>query len=116
MLVYYYPTCGTVKKALKYLDEKGIKYEKKHIVEETMTAADLRRIIKKSGIPLKRYFNTSGKAYRELNFKEKRNTLSEDEIIELLISTPMLLKRPIIEGDDFALVGFKEKEYDDIFS
>ncbi len=116
MIVYYYPTCGTVKKALKYLDEKGIKYDKKHIVEETMSADDLKRIIAKSGLELKRYFNTSGKAYRELNFKEKRNTLSEDEIIETLVSNPMLLKRPIIEADDFALVGFKESEYNEIFA
>ncbi len=115
MLVYYYPTCGTVKKALKWLDNKNISYEKKHIVNETMTKEELASIIEMSKLPIGRFFNTSGKAYRELNFKEKRKVLSEDEIITQLVENPMLLKRPIVVGDDFALVGFKELEYENIF-
>ncbi len=115
MIIYYYPTCSTVKKAMKYLDENEIKYERKHIVEETMTAEELSLIIRLSGLELKRFFNTSGKAYRELNFKEKKNEMSEGEIVDFLVANPMLLKRPIIKADDFALVGFKVDEYDKVF-
>ncbi len=114
--VWSYARCGTCKKALKWLDAKGIEYTLLPIVEQPPTAGELKAIIAKSELPLKRFFNTSGVSYREGNFSEKRKTMSDDEAIAALAADGKLLKRPLIEGDDVALVGFKEAEYDAAFS
>ena len=109
--VYCYPRCTTCKKAVKWLEENGIEYEYKHIVEETPSKEDIKKYYKESGLPLKRFFNTSGNVYKELNLKEKLAEMSEDEQFELLASNGMVLKRPLLVGKDFVLVGFKEAEW-----
>ena len=109
--VYCYPRCTTCKKAVKWLDKNGIEYEYKHIVEETPSKEDIEKFYEKSGLPLKRFFNTSGNVYKELNLKEKLADMSEDEQFELLASNGMVLKRPLLVGKDFVMVGFKEAEW-----
>ena len=109
--VYCYPRCTTCKKAIKWLDENGIEYEYKHIVEKTPSKEDIKRYYKESGLPLKRFFNTSGNVYKEMNLKEKLAEMSENEQFELLASNGMVLKRPLLVGKDFVLVGFKEAEW-----
>ena len=109
--LYCYPRCTTCKKAVKWLEENGIDYEYKHIVEETPSKEDIKKYYKESGLPLKRFFNTSGNIYKELNLKEKLAEMSEDEQFELLASNGMVLKRPLLVGKDFVLVGFKEAEW-----
>ena len=109
--VYCYPRCTTCKKAIKWLEENGIEYEYKHIVEETPSKKDIKKYYKESGLPLKRFFNTSGNVYKELNLKEKLAEMSEDKQFELLASNGMVLKRPLLVGKDFVLVGFKEAEW-----
>ena len=109
--VYCYPRCTTCKKAVKWLEENGIDYEYKHIVEETPSKEDIKKYYKESGLPLKRFFNTSGNVYKELNLKEKLAEMSEDDQFELLASNGMVLKRPLLVGKDFVLVGFKEAEW-----
>lgn len=107
-----YPKCSTCKKAKKYLDEHNLQYEDRHIVESKLNKEELLSLYQKSGLPLKKFFNTSGLKYRELNLKDKIPTMSEDEQLSLLASDGMLVKRPIIETDDCVLVGFKVNEYD----
>lgn len=109
--LYCYPRCTTCKKAVKWLEENRIDYEYKHIVEETPSKEDIKKYYKESGLPLKRFFNTSGNVYKELNLKEKLAEMSEDEQFELLASNGMVLKRPLLVGKDFVLVGFKEAEW-----
>jgi len=109
--LYCYPRCTTCKKAVKWLEENGIDYEYKHIVEETPSKEDIKKYYKESGLPLKRFFNTSGNVYKELNLKEKLADMSEDEQFELLASNGMVLKRPLLVGKDFVLVGFNEAEW-----
>lgn len=109
--LYCYPRCTTCKKAVKWLEENGIDYEYKHIVEETPSKEDIKKYYKESGLPLKRFFNTSGNVYKEMNLKEKLAEMSEDEQFELLASNGMVLKRPLLVGKDFVLVGFKEAEW-----
>ena len=109
-----YPKCSTCIKARKYLDQLGLEYTKRHIVDEKLNKEELLALYKKSGLPLKRFFNTSGLKYRELNLKDKLSTMSEDEQLTLLASDGMLVKRPIIETDDRVLVGFKANEYDSL--
>ena len=109
--VYYYPRCTTCKRALKWLDDNGVKCEKKHIVEEIPSLEELTAIYKKSGLPLKRFFNTSGLVYKSMGLKDKLADMSEEEQLKLLSSNGMLIKRPIVVGNDFVLVGFKEAEW-----
>lgn len=109
-----YPKCSTCIKARKYLDQLGLEYTKRHIVDEKLNKEELLALYKKSGLPLKCFFNTSGLKYRELNLKDKLPTMSEDEQLTLLASDGMLVKRPIIETDDRVLVGFKANEYDSL--
>ena len=99
-----YPKCSTCKKAKKYLDNLNLEHTDRHIVEEKLSKDELLALYKKSGLPLKRFFNTSGLKYRELNL--------EDEQLSLLASDGMLVKRPIVESSDKVLVGFKPAEYD----
>ena len=112
MLFVCYPKCGTCRKARKYLDEHGIPYEERMIKEDPPTEKELRRWQSVSGLPVKKFFNTSGQLYREMNLKEKLNEMSEDEMFQLLASDGMLVKRPVLVLKDRVLVGFKEAEYD----
>ena len=111
MRIYYYPSCSTCKKALKWLDNNEIAYEKKHIVDAKLTTKEIEDIFKKSGLPIQNLFNTSGRVYKELNLKDKLKDMTEKEKLELLASDGMLLKRPILVNRTFALIGFKEDEY-----
>lgn len=108
MLFLGYPKCSTCKKAKKWLDEQGISYEDRHIIEDNPTVEELKDWHERSGLPLKRFFNTSGMKYRELGLKDKLPEMSEEEQYELLATDGMLVKRPLVVGDDFVLIGFKE--------
>lgn len=112
MTVYQYPACNTCKKALKWLKDNGIEADVKHIVEDTPSPQVLAEVLKKSGQPVKKLFNTSGKKYRELNMKEKQLTMTEAEILDLLASEGMLIKRPLLLGNDYALIGFKVSDWE----
>lgn len=113
MLFVQYPKCSTCRKAKNWLDEHNIEYESRHIVEENPTAEEIEKWYVKSGLPLKRFFNTSGKIYRENKIKDKLPDMSEAEQFELLATDGMLVKRPIVVGDDFVLVGFNVNEWEE---
>ena len=111
MLFVEYPKCTTCKKAKKWLEDQNISFTDRHIVEENPTLEELKEWVAKSGLPMKRFFNTSGMKYRELQLKDKLPQMSEEEQLELLASDGLLVKRPVLVGDDFVLAGFKEKEW-----
>lgn len=111
MKVYYYPKCTTCKKALKWLEEQGKSYEGIDIKEQNPSKEELKELYEKSGLPLKRFFNTSGQKYRELQLKDKLPAMSEEEQLELLASDGMLVKRPLTVSGDVVLTGFKEAEW-----
>ena len=106
-----YPKCTTCQKARKWLDDNNIEYEFRDIKLDNPTLDELTEWFKKSGLPLKKFFNTSGLLYKSLDLKNKLPTMTEDEMLKLLASDGMLVKRPLLIGDDFVLVGFKEDEY-----
>lgn len=109
-----YPKCSTCKKAKKWLDERGVDYIDRHIVEDNPSAGELRGWQAKSGLPLRRFFNTSGMLYRELGVKKRfEEGMTDDEAFELLATNGMLVKRPLVIGDDFVLIGFKEAEWEE---
>ena len=112
VLFLEYPKCSTCKKAKKWLEDNSVEFTDRHIKEENPTAEELSEWHKKSGLPLKKFFNTSGVLYKELKLKDKLPEMSEQEQIELLATDGMLVKRPLIIGDDFVLVGFKEAEWE----
>lgn len=107
-----YPKCSTCQKAKKFLDEKNIKYTERHIVTETPSYEELKEIINVSGLPVSKFFNTSGMLYRSMNLKEELKSSSDDEKIRLLSSNGMLIKRPILVKKGKVLVGFKKDEWD----
>lgn len=109
--VYCYEKCTTCKKALKWLDDRYIEYDRKDIKTEHPNVKTIDELWKKSGLPLKRFFNTSGMVYRDMELSKKLPDMSEDDQIKLLASDGMLVKRPLVVGDDFVLVGFKETEW-----
>jgi arsenate reductase len=111
MKVYCYSKCTTCKKALKWMDEQGISYELKDIKGEHPDKESLTKWYEMSGLPLKRFFNTSGIQYRELGLKDKLKEMSEEEQLSLLATDGMLVKRPLVVGKDFVLLGFKEEEW-----
>ena len=113
MLFVNYPKCSTCRKAKDWLDEHNIDYESRHIVEDNPTASEIEEWYQKSGLPLKRFFNTSGKIYRENNLKDKIPDMSEQEQFDTLATNGMLVKRPILVGEDFVLVGFKVAEWEE---
>ena len=113
MLFVQYPKCSTCRKAKNWLDEHNIEYESRHIVEDNPTAEEIENWYNKSDLPLKRFFNTSGMVYRENKIKDKLPDMSETEQFELLATNGMLVKRPVLVGDDFVLVGFKVKEWEE---
>ena len=110
-----YPKCSTCQKAKKFLDDKKIKYDEKHIVTETPTYEELKKIIEESKLPVSRFFNTSGLLYKEMNLKEKLPTMSEEEQLKLLATNGMLVKRPLLVDDETVLIGFKETEWTEKF-
>lgn len=110
-----YPRCTTCQKARRWLEERGAAVEERDIKEERPTADELRAWHAKSGLPLKRFFNTSGLKYKELGLKDKLSALSEAEQYDLLASDGMLVKRPLLVATDFVLVGFKETEWQEHF-
>lgn len=111
MLFICYPKCGTCKKAEKYLTDKNISFDKRDIKEDKPTLAELTAWHKASGLPLKRFFNTSGNLYKELKLKDRLPAMSEAEQLQLLATDGMLVKRPILIDGDTVLVGFKEDEW-----
>ena len=112
ILFIEYPKCTTCQKAKKWLDEKGIEYSDRHIKEDNPTYDELKKWHEMSGLPLKKFFNTSGLLYKSMNLKDKIPEMSEDEQLKLLESDGMLVKRPLIVGDDYALTGFKAEEWE----
>ena len=116
MIFLCYPKCSTCQKAKKYLDEKGIAYTLRDIKLENPTAEELAQWHAKSGLPLKKFFNTSGLIYKDLGLKDKLPQMSEEEQLRLLATDGMLVKRPILVGDGFVLVGFKEAEWSEHLS
>lgn len=111
ILFVEYPKCSTCQKAKKWLVENQVEFEDRHIVEDNPSKEELKAWYEKSGLPLKRFFNTSGMKYKELKLKDKLPAMTEEEQLELLASDGMLLKRPVLVGNDFVLTGFKEKEW-----
>ena len=111
MLFVEYPKCSTCQKAKKFLEDNGIVFEDRHIKEDRPAENELRTWQKTSGLPLKRFFNTSGLKYKELGLSAALPTMPEDEQFALLASDGMLVKRPVLVGDGFVLVGFKEAEW-----
>ncbi|GGD06845.1 arsenate reductase family protein [Pontibacillus salipaludis] len=112
LTVYWYPQCGTCKKAKKWLDDQDISYETVHIVEHPPSEEQLKTLIEQSGLPPKKFFNTSGKKYRELGMKDKLQDASEAEIRSWLASDGMLIKRPIVTDGNQVTVGFKEETFE----
>lgn len=111
VLFLQYPPCTTCKKAKAWLDERGVTYEARNIKEENPTAEELKAWQEKSGLPLKKFFNTSGLAYKALGLKDRLPTMSEEEQYQLLASDGMLVKRPLVVGENFVLVGFREAQW-----
>ena len=109
-----YPKCTTCQKARKWLDDNKIEYEFRDIKLDNPTLDELTEWHKKSGVPLKKFFNTSGLLYKSLDLKNKLPTMTDDEMLKLLATDGMLVKRPLLIGDDFVLVGFKEIEWEKI--
>lgn len=112
MLFVEYPKCTTCRKAKKWLDEHAVSYEDRHIKEQNPTMEELKEWHAKSGLPLKKFFNTSGLLYKEMNLKDKLKTMSEEEQFALLASDGMLVKRPVAVTDNGVLVGFKEADWE----
>ena len=116
MLFVCYPRCGTCKKAQAWLDEKGIAYTYRDIKEDNPSLEELTAWYEKSGLDIKRFFNTSGLLYKSMELKDKLPAMSVEEKLSLLSTDGMLVKRPIVVADDFVLVGFKEKEWAEKFA
>lgn len=114
MLFVEYPKCTTCQKAKRWLDERDIKYEDRHIKEKNPSYEELKEWYERSGLPLKRFFNTSGLAYKSLNLKEKLGDMSEEEQLRLLATDGMLVKRPLIITEDKVLTGFKPAEWESL--
>ena len=112
MLFIEYPKCTTCQRAKKFLDDRGVPYTDRHIKEDNPTADELRTWWKESGLPLKKWFNTSGLQYKALGLKDRLPAMGEEEQLALLASDGMLVKRPVLVGDGFVLVGFREAEWE----
>jgi arsenate reductase len=114
MLFLQYPPCSTCKKAKNWLDEHGISYTDRHIKENNPSYEELKSWYERSGLPLKRFFNTSGLAYKALNLKERLPAMTEEEQLQLLASDGMLVKRPLLITEDRVLPGFKEAQWSEL--
>ena len=113
MLFLCYPKCTTCQKAKAFLDSRGVAYDLRDIKLENPTADELRGLWKKSGLPLKKFFNTSGLQYKALDLKDKLPDMDEEAQLSLLATDGMLVKRPILAGEDFVLVGFRQPEWEE---
>jgi len=113
--MYLYPACGTCRKAKKWLGDRHIGVKEIHIVEHPPSREEIKGLFEKSGLELKKFFNTSGQKYRELGLKDKVQTASQDELLDLLASDGMLLKRPIITDGKKVTVGFREAEFERVW-
>ena len=113
-LFIQYPKCSTCQKAKQWLEDHGVSYTARHIVEENPTEQELSQWIALSGLPIKRFFNTSGLKYKALELKDKLPLMSEEEMVALLATDGMLVKRPLLIGEDTILVGFKPQEWESI--
>lgn len=113
MLFIHYPKCTTCQKAKKWLDANNITYTDRHIAEENPSYEELKEWYEKSGLPLKRFFNTSGLLYKEMQLKDKLPAMSEEEQLKLLATNGMLVKRPLLVADHTVLVGFKDAEWEE---
>ena len=114
MLFLEYPPCSTCQKARKWLEANGISFESRHIKNENPSYEELKLWYGRSGLPLKRFFNTSGLLYKSLGLKDKLGTMPEEEQLQLLASDGMLVKRPLVICDDRILVGFRENEWENL--
>ena len=113
MLVLVYRKCSTCLKALKWLEEHQVDFEERPIVEQNPSYEELKAWYEKSGLPLKKFFNTSGLLYKDMKLKDKLPTMSEEEQLQLLATNGMLVKRPLVIGEDYVLTGFKEVEWNE---
>jgi arsenate reductase len=111
LTVFHYPACSTCKKALKWLDAHGVEHERIHIVDSPPTVAQLQQALKLSGLPVAKLFNVSGGSYRDGDFKARLPGMTEDQALAALAADGKLIKRPLILGNGFALVGFREADY-----
>lgn len=112
MLTFFqYPKCGTCRKAKKFLDSQGISYEERHIAEEPPTVEEIEKLIRVSGLPIQKFFNTSGQVYRKLELSKRLPNMTDEEKLKLLSSDGMLVKRPILTDGKSVTVGFKEEEW-----
>lgn len=114
-IIVCYPKCGTCQKAEKWLKTNGVEYIYRPIKEENPSKAELVEWLSKSGLPVNKFFNTSGLLYKEYNMKEKLKSLSEDELLDILASNGLIVKRPVLIAGDKVLVGFKEEEWKNLF-
>lgn len=115
VLFINYPKCSTCVNARKWLEENNINFESRHIVENNPTKEELKNFIKLSGMPAKKFFNTSGILYREMKLKDKLTTATEDEMIDILSTNGMLVKRPLVVTDKGVLIGFKKEQWETFF-
>ena len=111
VLFVEYPRCTTCRRAKKFLEENNVEFIDRHMVEENPSKEELKTWLDKSGLKINKFFNTSGVLYREMQLKDKVKTLSEDELLDILATNGMLVKRPILVKGDTVLVGFKEEEW-----
>ena len=114
-IIVCYPKCGTCQKAEKWLKTNGVEYACRPIKEENPSKAELIEWLSKSGLPVNKFFNTSGLLYKEYNMKEKLKSLSEAELLDILASNGLIVKRPVLVTGDKVLVGFKEEEWKNLF-
>jgi arsenate reductase (glutaredoxin) len=115
LLMVEYPKCGTCRKAKKFLEERGVRFETRHIAELPPSREELADWVAKSGLPVQKFFNTSGQKYRELGLSQKLKTMSDEEKLDLLASDGMLVKRPIITDGEKVTVGFNEEQFEKIW-
>lgn len=115
ILFINYPKCSTCVNARKWLEENNLEFTNRHIVEDNPTKEELKKYVKLSGLPIKKFFNTSGILYREMNLKEKLTTATEDEMLEILSSNGMLIKRPLVITEKGVLIGFKKDKWEEFF-
>ncbi|MFD2617879.1 arsenate reductase family protein [Terrilactibacillus laevilacticus] len=112
MITFYgYPKCGTSRKAKKWLDDREVEYRNVHIVDSPPSKEELKVYVERSGLPIKKFFNTSGKKYRGLGLKDKINEATQDELLSILASDGMLIKRPLVADENHVTVGFKEETF-----
>lgn len=116
LVVYHYPKCSTCRKALAWLDEHQVAHDRVDVVAQPPSAATLKKVLARSGLPIGKLFNTSGQSYRNGGFKARLATMSEREALAALADDGKLIKRPLVLGDDFALVGFRPDEYAERFA